>query len=94
MDAPLITGYRYITRVPGTAGGRPIIRGTRTTVKNIVGFYKLGMSPDELLRELPHLTPAQLFEALSYYYDHEEEIEGELAADRGAYLRLKAGQAP
>jgi uncharacterized protein (DUF433 family) len=40
---------------------------------------KQGLSPEELVREFRHLTLAQIYDALSYYYDHREEIERELA---------------
>jgi uncharacterized protein (DUF433 family) len=69
------TTYRYVTQVPGVQGGRPIIRGTRTPVSSIVGYYKMGLTVEEILEGLPHLTAAQVFEALSYYHDHVEEIE-------------------
>ena len=59
MKAPVITEYRYITRVPGVCGGRPIIKGTRTPVKAIIGYYKFGLSVEEILEGLPHLTPAR-----------------------------------
>jgi len=78
MRAPVITEYRYITRVPGVCGGRPIIKGTRTPVKAIIGYYKLGLSVEEILEGLPHLTPAQVYEALSYYHDHQAEIEQDI----------------
>jgi len=32
----------------------------------------------EILKQLPELTPAQLYEAFSFFYDHQEEIEKEL----------------
>ena len=82
MSAPPITTYHYITQVPGTCGGSPIIRGTRTSVKSLVGYYKLGLSVEEMLEELPHLTPAQIHEALSYYHDHVTEIEQDIEASR------------
>lgn len=82
MSAPVITEYRYITRVPGVCGGRPIIKGTRTPVKAIIGYYKLGLSVEEILEGLPHLTPAQVYEALSYYYDHQAEIEQDIEEGR------------
>ncbi len=71
--------YRYVTRVAGVCGGRPIIKGTRTTVRAIVGYYKMGLGVEEILEGLPHLTPAQVHEALSYYHDHKDEIEHEIA---------------
>lgn len=66
MSVPVISEYRYITRLPRVCGGRPIIKGTRTPVKAIVGYYKMGLSVEEILEGLPHLTPGQVYEALSY----------------------------
>jgi uncharacterized protein (DUF433 family) len=79
MGTPAITEYRYITQIPGVCGGRPIIKGTRTPVKAIAGYYKMGLSVEEILEGLPHLTPAQVYEALSYYHDHQSEIEQDIA---------------
>lgn len=78
MSVPVITEYRYITRVPGVCGGRPVIKGTRTRVKAIVGYYKMGLSMEEILEGLPHLTAAQVCEALSYYHDNQAEIEQDI----------------
>src|SRR6266540_5498591 len=82
MSTPLSTEDRYNTSVPDISGGRPIIKGTRTPVKAIVGYYKLGLSIEELLEGLPHLTPAQIYEALSYYHDHPSEIEQDIEASQ------------
>ncbi|MBC7263403.1 MAG: DUF433 domain-containing protein [Chloroflexi bacterium] len=76
------TEYLYITRQPGVCDGRPIIKGTRTPVKAIVGYYKLGLSVEEILEGLPHLTPAQVYEALCYYHDHQSEIEQDIEESR------------
>ncbi|MGQ9631398.1 MAG: DUF433 domain-containing protein [bacterium] len=70
--------HPYVVKVEGICGGRPIIDGTRTPVRSIVGYYKMGMSVEEILEDLPHLTPTQVFDALSYYYDHQEEIEKDI----------------
>ncbi len=67
--------YRYITSVPGVQGGEPCIKGTRTPVRTIVGNWRLGYSPEEIVAALPHLTLAQVHEAMSYYYDNQAEID-------------------
>src|SRR4051812_22687625 len=87
MSLPISTEYRYITYVSDIAGGRPIIKGTRITVKAIVGYYKLGLSVEEMLEDLPTLTPAQIYEALSYYHDHQVEIERDIKESRSASHR-------
>ena len=66
--------YPYIISNPGIAGGRPVIEGTRITVNCIAGYYQLGMSIDEILDSLRHLTPSQVHSALAYYFDHQDEI--------------------
>jgi uncharacterized protein (DUF433 family) len=67
---------------PELRGGRPRIAGTGVTVARIVGWYKLGFSPEEIVNELPHLSLAQVFAALTYYHANQKEIEREIEADR------------
>jgi uncharacterized protein (DUF433 family) len=86
MTSSTTTEYRHIARVPEIWGGRPIIRGTRTPIKTIVGYYKLGLSVEEILEGLPHLTPAQVYEALSYYHDHLAEIEQDIQESQVDHL--------
>ncbi|HUV73024.1 MAG TPA: DUF433 domain-containing protein [Anaerolineae bacterium] len=86
MSAPVLTEYRHITRVPGVCGGRPVIKGTRTAVKAVVGYYKMGLSVEEILEGLPHLTPAQVYETLSYYHEHQAEIEQDIEESRVEHL--------
>lgn len=71
--------YPYITSHPGIAGGAPIIEGTRITVRCIAGYYQLGMTVDEILASLSHLTSSQVHSALAYYFDHQEEMDRDLA---------------
>ena len=68
------TENRYIVRDTSILGGEPIIRGTRTPVRAIVELWRLGIPPDEVPAHLPHLTLAQVFDALSYFSDHQGEI--------------------
>jgi len=70
--------HPYITSKEDIGGGKSIIVGTRTRVSNIMAYYRLGFSPEELAREFPHLTLSQIHDALSYYYEHQEEIDKEI----------------
>ncbi|NEO60863.1 MAG: DUF433 domain-containing protein [Moorea sp. SIO4G2] len=65
---------RYVTRNPEILNGEPIIIGTRTSVRAIVGLWRLGIMPEEILNHLTHLTLAQVFDALSFYLDNQGEI--------------------
>jgi len=70
-----------IVRTPEVRGGRPRIAGTGVTVRRIVGWYKLGLSPEEIIVEIPHLTLAQVHAALAYYHANREEIEQDIAEE-------------
>ena len=69
-----IIEHCYVTSVEGILGGEPIIRETRTPVRAIVELWRMGTAPEEIPQHLPHLTLAQVFDALSYYSDHQTEI--------------------
>jgi len=82
--------HPYIVRQKGVGGGKPIIAGTRMKVSQIVIYYeKMGYHPDEIVRAHPHLTLAQVHDALSYYYDHIEEIDRQIAEERQMVEELK-----
>ncbi|MBE9238128.1 DUF433 domain-containing protein [Anabaena aphanizomenioides LEGE 00250] len=68
------TSSRYVKRNPEILGGEPIITGTRTSIRAIVGLWRLGIMPEEIPNHLPYLTLAQVFDALSFYLDHQAEI--------------------
>lgn len=69
------TKHLYVVCDPAILGGEPIIKGTRTPVRAVVENWRLGLSPEEIVVHLPHLTLAQIFDALSYYSDHQDEID-------------------
>jgi uncharacterized protein (DUF433 family) len=82
ITMPQATAHAYIVTDDHILGGEPIIRGTRTPVRAIVELWRLGVAPEEVPRRLPHLTLAQVFDALSYYSDHQEEINGHIERNR------------
>lgn len=73
---------RYITSNKKILSGEPIIKGTRTPIRAIAEMWRMGNSPEEIGQGLPHLTLAQIFDALSYYSDNQEEINGYIEANR------------
>ena len=77
------TEHPHITRVAGILGGRPIIRGSRIPVWQVANaIVHLGDTVDDYLIGHPHLTPAQIYDALSYYFDHQDAIEKEIAENQ------------
>ena len=76
------TEHLYIVRDNEILSGEPIIKGTRTPVRAIVENWRLGVTPEEIPHHLPHLTLAQVFDALSYYCDHRDEIHAHIERNR------------
>src|SRR5215213_6207397 len=57
----------------------PLIEGTTTKVIELVlDVLAYGWSPDELQFQHPHLTLGQIHSALAYYWDHKEELDGDI----------------
>ena len=40
----------------------------------VMDYLAYGWSPDEIHRQHPHLTLAEVHSAMAYYYDHQDEI--------------------
>ncbi|MGD1907159.1 MAG: DUF433 domain-containing protein [Leptolyngbyaceae cyanobacterium] len=76
------TEHCYIVRNDEILNGEPIIKGTRTPVRAIVEMWRLGVSPEEIPQRLPHLKLSQVFDALSYYLDHQSEINEYIERNR------------
>ena len=70
--------YAHLGSRPGVCGGVPLVKGTRTPVRSIAGYYQMGLSVDEIHEELPHLSLAQIHSALAYYFDHQAEIDRDI----------------
>lgn len=67
--------HPYIEKKEGVCGGEPIIIGTRISVSLIVEMERVGHSVDEMVTMYPHINHAQIYDALSYYFDHKKEID-------------------
>ncbi len=68
------TAHPYIVRDSTLYGGEPIVEGTRTGVRHIILMFESGQDP-EVIAVNQRLTLAQVYDAISYYYDNEEEIK-------------------
>lgn len=64
-----------IVRTPGVCGGTPRIANTRITVRNIINWLRSGWSPEYILSQYEHLSLAQVYAAMSYYYANRAEMD-------------------
>jgi uncharacterized protein (DUF433 family) len=68
------TAHPYIIRDSALYGGEPIIEGTKTGVRHVILLFQAGKDPEEIAN-IHRLSLAQVYDALSYYYDNDAEIE-------------------
>jgi uncharacterized protein (DUF433 family) len=67
---------------------------TRYKVAHLAAeHYYHGWGAEELLRQHPDLRPEQAYAALTYFYDHYEEMVAELEASAASADRLRGEQA-
>ncbi len=85
------TEHPHIVRVEGVRGGEPVIKGTNISVRTIVERTRLGDTPEKIIDDYPILSISQVYDALSYYYEHPQEIEQYIAENREALWRKKPG---
>jgi uncharacterized protein (DUF433 family) len=73
----------HIVSDPGKRGGKPYIAGKGIPVQHIAALHNLGWTVPDLTEEF-ELTAGQVYAALSYYADHQEEIDRAIrdAADK------------
>lgn len=74
-----------ISRHPERHGGRPLISDTGVSVRAVAIDSNRGLSPEEIVAERPHLSLAQVFAALAYYYANKADIDADIDAEDRAY---------
>jgi len=79
-----------IARDPEIRGGRPRLAGTGVTVRRIVGWYRLGLTVEEITDQFGHLSLAQVHAALAYYHANRAEIEADIQAEEAEADALEA----
>jgi uncharacterized protein (DUF433 family) len=67
-------------RNPELRGNRPIIAGTGVMVRTILGYYKLGMTPEQTADEMG-IQLSGVYGALAYYHLNRDEIEADIRAN-------------
>lgn len=74
--------HPHVTIEVSRFGRRPVIKGTRVGVASIVAYQRLGFTPEKIVADLlPHLSLAQVYDALSFYFEHQEAVDRELDSD-------------
>ncbi len=72
-----------------------VIKGTRVKLLQLVlDKIAYGWSPEELQFQHPELTLGQVYSALAYYVDHQQELNNEIETQLKDMERLKKSMKP
>jgi uncharacterized protein (DUF433 family) len=71
-----------ITRTAGIHDGRPCIVGTGVSVMRIANYHNMGYTAEEIADGYGHITLAQVYAAITYYYANKDEIDADIAEER------------
>ena len=88
MPTVLKTEHPHIVRLEGVCGGEPVIDGLRVTVRHVATLYMRGETVREIAEALD-ITEAQVVHALSYFFDHRDEITALMAQEEQAHARFQ-----
>lgn len=89
IAVPIAVPHPHVEARAEFFGGSPMIRGTRVPVRRLWFWHRHGIAVDGLVRRYAKvLTPAQVYDALSFAHDNEEVVEADLARERSL---LEAG---
>jgi uncharacterized protein (DUF433 family) len=85
MPEVVRTDHPHIVRLEGVCGGEPVVDGLRVTVRHVATLHVRGETIPEIAEALG-LTEAQVFHALSYFFDHRDEIAALMAQEEQAHV--------
>jgi uncharacterized protein (DUF433 family) len=69
-----MTYHEIITIEPGKRGGRPVVRGMRIAVADVLGWLAAGMSHQQIVADYPELTEDDIRACLAYAADRERRL--------------------
>jgi uncharacterized protein (DUF433 family) len=87
MAEAVKTEHPHILRLDGVRGGEPVVDGLRVTVRHVATLHRCGETILEIAEALG-ITEAQFFHALSYCFDHRDEILALIAAEERAHAKF------
>ena len=66
--------HDIVTIEPGKRGGKPVIRGLRITVDDVLSYLAAGMTAEQIVADFPQLTLTDIRAVLAYAADRERRI--------------------
>ncbi|HEX7376828.1 MAG TPA: DUF433 domain-containing protein [Pirellulales bacterium] len=87
MSDAVKTEHPHIVHVPGLCGGEPVIDGLRVAVRHVATLHQRGDEIVDIASALG-ISEAQVFHALSCFFDHRDEIIALIAREDEANARF------
>lgn len=72
---PQIDYKKHIEIDPGVRFGKPVIKGTRITVYDILQWLASGLTHEQIIADYPQLTDENIFACLAYAANKERIIK-------------------
>ena len=72
-----------ITLDPAVRSGKPVVRGTRITVADVLEYLAGGMTPAEIVADFPDLTADDIRAVLRFAAERERRIFSAAACSSG-----------
>lgn len=66
--------HKIITMEPWKRSGKPCMRGMRVTVSDVLDYLASGLTPDQVVSELPYLTLEDVQACLAFAADRERRL--------------------
>lgn len=77
-----------IVRSAGKGVGRPTLSPSGVSVRRIVILTGEGLCPEEIVAQMAHVSMAEVYAALSYYWANKAEIDEDIVGDEIFYQQL------
>ena len=65
------------------------VQGTRVSLDTVIGAFREGCSPEEIVERYPTLRLAAVYAVIAYFLQHQEGVEAYLAQRQRAAARLR-----
>jgi hypothetical protein len=79
-----VVSYPHIEKPAGEPARLARVKRVRVA-QLVMDYLAYGWSPEEMCRQHPYLTIAEAHAAMLYYWDHHDEIEGEICEEQAAH---------
>jgi uncharacterized protein (DUF433 family) len=83
-----VLAQTHIVATPDTCFGKPRIAGHRIRVQDVAVWHAREHRSEQEIADTYGLTMGQVHAALAYYFDHQSEIDSDIADSERAFAEM------